>query len=96
MTQQTLPYNRNGPTSKAAAVSMIPYAPNIRERVFEVLRDGQISGLTFDVIEFVLGKSHQTVSARIRELFKAGRIKDSGRTRPTRSGRKAVVWVTSQ
>jgi len=100
MNQQTLPYAKNSPTSKAAAESMVFHAPNIRDRVFSAIYATRtfsgMSGLTCDEAEVACGLSHQTVSARIRELFKAGRIKDSGRTRPTRSGRKAVVWVTSQ
>jgi hypothetical protein len=37
--------------------------------------------------------SHQSCSARIRELAQAGSIRDSGRVRKTRSNRNAAVWV---
>ncbi len=35
---------------------------------------------------------HQTVGARVRGLVLKGIVRDSGKTRLTRSGRKAVVW----
>ena len=47
---------------------------------------------TVDEIEQVLNLTHQTASARVHDLANAGWIKDSGKTRPTRSGRAAVVW----
>lgn len=99
MTQQTLPYARGSATSRAAAKSMEPHAPSIRSFVLAAIYLSTFTGrkgATCDEVEVEIEVPHQTVSARIRELFKAGRIKDSGRTRPTRSGRKAVVWITSQ
>jgi len=97
LNQLSLPFAKNSPTSKAAAISMRPFAPNIREQVFDVVMTYRLgNGSTCDEVEVLSKLSHQTVSARIRELFKAGRIRDSGRTRKTRSNRSAIVWVTSQ
>ena len=98
LTQGTLPYNKGSKTSKEAAESMCPLAPSIRERVFSFIQmatNAMSGGLTCDQVEIYSFGSHQTVSARIRELAKDGRIKDSGKTRKTRSGRKAVVWIAS-
>lgn len=95
LTQGTLPYNKGSATSKEAAESMRPFAGNIREKVCGWIATSGSFGMTCDQIEFIYDRSHQTVSARIRELAKANRIKDSGRVRPTRSGRNAVVWVVS-
>lgn len=39
---------------------------------------------------------HQTASARIRELVQKGRVVDSTRRRPTRSGRLAIVWIEAE
>lgn len=49
-------------------------------------------GATCDELELTLALSHQTCSARVREMARRGMIKDSGRTRPTRTGRQAIVW----
>ena len=51
-------------------------------------------GATDDELERLLQLRHQTVSARRRELVLLGKVVDSGRTRKTRSGCKAKVWVT--
>jgi hypothetical protein len=37
----------------------------------------------------------RTVGARRAELVADGHLVDSGRTRTTRSGRQAIVWVTA-
>lgn len=93
MTQTTLPFAKNSRTSRAAAKSMWPYAPTDAGRVLHWIKAN--GGCTCDEIEYDMRLKHQTASARINGLRNKGFIKDSGRTRPTRSGRKAVVWVTS-
>jgi hypothetical protein len=51
-------------------------------------------GATCDEAELALGMSHQTASARISEMSRRFlTICDSGVTRPTRSGRAAIVYV---
>jgi len=59
----------------------------------EIIRDAMLVdwGLTCDEVEELLHIKHQTASARIRELALTKRIEPIG-GRPTRSGRKAVVW----
>lgn len=67
-------------------------ASTIRGRVFsEIKALGR--GVTCDELEERLGYSHQTTSARIRELVLFGKIKDSGERAPTRSGRSARLYV---
>lgn len=98
MTQLTLPYGGNAPnvagsdTSKAAGESVD--RRSMQEKVNWVLFCQQGIGATDDEIERLLDMRHQTVSARRRELVLAGLVVDSGRTRATRSGRQATVWVT--
>lgn len=50
---------------------------------------------TSDELEEIFNMRHQTVSARLSELNKAGFIEPSGMERPTRSGRNAIVWQIS-
>lgn len=90
----TLPTNGTD-TSDAAARSMARIAPIIRRRVLELIRDRTQTGFgaTCDEVETALKLPHQTASARIRELAKAGDIRDSGNRRLTRSNRKATVWA---
>lgn len=80
-------------TSKAAADSIAPSAGTLRGRIRDWLASRGTTGGTCDEVEVALDMRHQTASARCKELRDAGTILDSGRTRPTRSGRQAVVLV---
>ena len=80
------------PTSKAAFASIKPEASDLRAVVYQCIQATQ-GGAICEAIELALNLRHQTVSARIRELFQRGLIVDSLRRRPTRSGRAAVVWT---
>jgi hypothetical protein len=86
---EPLPANHTD-TSRAAAESMAPHAGALRERVFAFVNWEH--GATCDEIEHSLKLAHQTASARLWELKRAQRIVDSGRRRPTTSGRQAIVW----
>lgn len=78
------------PTSEEAARRIEPHLGRLASMVLNaILAEG---GATCDRVEEVTGLSHQTASARCRQLFQAGRIYDSGRAARTRSGRNAIVW----
>lgn len=79
-------------TSKAAADSIEPHAPTLRDRILDAIRVAA-DGLTCDEVEVLLDLRHQTASARLRELVRLGAVVDSGRRRPTRTGRNATVLV---
>lgn len=82
-------------TSTEAAVSIQPIAHNMRMAVLAEIKRGRGRGRTCDEIETALDMRHQTASARVHELNTSAAIKDSGRRRPTRSGRNAIVWVVA-
>lgn len=96
------PYNGLPPfvvgvdTSEAAAKSMVGDASQLREFVYEVIHGAGAGGMTCDEVEVETSLRHQTASARIRELQQRGRLIDSHRRRPTRSGRHAIVWVVPE
>jgi predicted transcriptional regulator len=77
-------------TSLQAFASIRPVAGAMREEIIGQLRE--YGGATCDELEHLNGWRHQTASARINELKRDGLIMPDG-TRPTRSGRKATVWV---
>lgn len=89
------PPHSNPTTSHDAAVQIKPEAATLRARVLDTIKAAGDSGATDDEIEQATGLVHQTASARRRELALGGKIVDSGQRRPTRSGRKAIVWVLS-
>jgi hypothetical protein len=76
-----------------AAETVQPVTGRLRTMVFDAIRESGDEGLTDDQIEVLLDLRHQTASARRRELVQQKWIRDSGRTRKTRSGSPATVWV---
>jgi DNA adenine methylase len=82
-------------TSAAAGHAASESAPQVRAAVLALISKAA-DGLTCDEVEVALSLKHQTASARIRELALEESIEDSGRTRPTRSGCAAVVWVVQR
>lgn len=80
-------------TSLEAHKSQKDKAPaDVSKILAYIIRGDRSKGATCDEIEVALSLSHQTASARVRDLFKAGSIRDSGIRRNTRTGRKATVW----
>lgn len=88
------PHRHESDTSKAAAKSVKLVAGSRRERVFECIAASPM-GRTNEEISDLLGWPIQSVCGRVRELAVDKHIKDSGRRRPTKSGRKATVWETA-
>lgn len=86
----------NPSTSKDAAKSMERKASALRLRVLAELQVRGDTGATCDELERALQLSHQTASARLREMALAKSIVDSGAKRATRSGRKAIVWHAAE
>lgn len=87
--------NNSTDTSAEAGASMLGHLGKLAHECYSEIaatyRDGGL-GLTVDAIEQRLVRSHQSVSARVNELRDKGWVVDSGVRRPTRSGRKAIVW----
>ena len=87
-------YNPDAPTedpvdpSRAAYESVKAHIPTIQGQILSLLLMGP---KTCDEMEVILDMPHQTVSACITGLKKAGAVRDSGKRRPTRTGRKATV-----
>lgn len=87
------PFNATD-TSQAAAASVANDTETVRNHVWSYVRSTGLLGATCDDVEQRLGLRHQTASARLWELnHKLGLIGDSGRRRPTTTGRRAIVWV---
>lgn len=82
-------------TSREAAEAILPKAATLRRAVFDWLeRRGDVGG-TDEEIQDALGMAQNTERPRRVELWRGGFIRDSGRTRLTRSKRKAVVWIVT-
>jgi predicted transcriptional regulator len=68
--------------------------PTIRDRIFKLIAKFESEGLICEEIERILGLRHQTVSARLTELYEKDKIKIAGRKRTT-SGKTARIYVAS-
>ena len=88
----SLPYVKHSYTSKMAAERIEPRAGTQRARVLWFLQLYD-KGLTDEELQEVTSLNPSTQRPRRIELVKQGWIKDSGRTRATRSGSQATVWV---
>lgn len=92
------PYNGKAPfvagsaTSQAAAERVDPRA---EWRVYDYIARCGPEGATDDEVEVALRMRHQTASARRRTLVLKLKVRATERTRRTRSGRLARVWVVS-
>jgi hypothetical protein len=87
------PFVPSSETSRAAAESVKGSAAGFRAIVLGAIRGAGAVGYTCDELEAYLSLTHQTCSARVRELVLRGDVLDSGKTRKTRSGRAATVWI---
>jgi len=78
-------------TSIAAYESLKPETKTRRDR--RILAYIQTTGgATCCEVEMALGLLHQSASAAITHLRRAGGLVDSGKRRPTNTGRMATVW----
>ena len=84
------------PTSKAAFDAMSSAMPGMRGRVYEFVKRLGTWGATDEEMQDGLPMNPNTQRPRRGDLEKAGFIKDSGRTRPTKSSCDAVVWVIAE
>lgn len=89
------PYAHGSATSQAAAASQIGKAAVDEARVLDFIRTCGSFGATDDEVEQALHLLHQTASARRRGLVLKDFVEDSGRTRLTRTGRHATVWIAA-
>lgn len=89
------PAQKHSETSVAASESMEPRAGTLRAKVLAHVRSKGNEGATDEEMQWALAMNPSTQRPRRIELEKARLVKDSHRTRLTRSGRAAVVWVAT-
>jgi hypothetical protein len=90
----TLPYQSHSVTSQAAAKTFTSQAATCRDRVYQAIAASKHLGMTDEEVQIALTMNPSTQRPRRIELWDAGKIVDSGKQRPTTSGRMAVVWIT--
>jgi len=86
-----VPYVAGSETSKRAADGIRPQVQHDRGRVLAYLQ--AFGPCTDQELQDALDLDPSTERPRRVELVTAGLVYDSGRTRPTKSGRPAVLWI---
>lgn len=89
------PAARGSETSREAAQRIQGGANRLRARVLAWFIDRGPAGGTDEEAQLALAMKTQTETPRRNELMKMGLLVDSGRRRPTSSGRQATVWVVA-
>jgi hypothetical protein len=89
------PATNGTPTSNEAAAQIEPAAGTLREQVLAFVRNCGRFGATDEEIQLALSMNPNTQRPRRQELEQLGLIVRTDRTRPTRSGRSAVVFLAA-
>lgn len=87
------PYQAHSGTSRGAAKRIAPLAHTMRGQVLAYLQRCGADGATDEEMQARMPMAANTQRPRRIELVADGFVRSSGRTRPTRSGDFAVVWV---
>jgi hypothetical protein len=91
-----LPATNGTATSSDAASRMEPIAGSMRATVLEYVRNCATHGATDEEMQVALEMNPSTQRPRRQELEKMGFIARTERTRLTKSGRHAVIFVAVQ
>ena len=89
------PYQRHSPTSKAAATDIAGKAGTLRRAVYDFIVRKRDYGATDPEAQAALLLDGSTQRPRRVRLVELGLVEDSGRTRPSHSGKQCVVWVAT-
>ena len=89
----TAPAQLHSPTSISAARAIRPHAAGLMERLLLALAEAGLSGLTDEQLQAQTGMEGSSQRPRRVQAVQRGLVADTGRVRPTRSGRQATVWA---
>lgn len=89
------PVTNGTSTSNEAAARIEPAAGTLRAQALDYIRACGEIGATDEEIQLALSMNPSTQRPRRQELEKLGMILRTSRTRPTRSGRSAVIFIAT-
>lgn len=89
------PAQAHSHTSIEAAEAIEASATTLRVRVYNAIVDAGLEGMTDQELQIALGMDPSTERPRRVELVERGLVVDGRRTRATRSGRQATVWIAA-
>jgi len=89
VTDMSLPFAPGSETSKNAALKAEGKVDSQRRTIYNLLNEHH---LITDEVTVITGLPHQTVTARITELYQNGYVEATGEVRLTRNGCDAMVF----
>lgn len=89
------PGHRGVSTSIEAAEALAPKLGRLQRLAAATITGAGEYGLTADELAARLDLDRWTIQPRTTELRRKGIIRDSGRRRANRTGKRAIVWVAS-
>lgn len=92
---ESAPYQRHSATSKAAAEALAPRLGKLEALALDAFRAAGHDGLTDDELDAVTCAT-STLRPRRVGLAQKGLLASANRTRATRMGRVALVWVARE
>lgn len=90
------PAHNGTPTSRAAAERIEPTAGTLRRDILDYLRACGDDGATDEQMQFACNINANTQRPRRQELERMGWVARTTRTRLTKSGRHAVIFVAME
>ena len=84
--------HRGNPQSEKAFESIKQHLPHMRGEVLVLIHKAASEGLTVHELAYQLGTTPNSVSGRLTELKKMGRIQKIG-TRANAQGNKAAIYI---
>lgn len=87
---------KHSPESQTAAEAVAPVAGTKRYAVLQFIAAQGLNGATDDEIQMGLGMNPSTERPRRIELYEGRFIVKLRKTRPTRGGRQAVIWLAGE
>lgn len=87
------PGHRNVETSIAASIALAPRLGRLQRLAEAAIREAGADGLTTDELAAWLEMDRWSIQPRTSELRRKGLVRDSGRRRPSATGKSAIVWV---
>ena len=87
--------HRNVDTSVSAAEAVAPHLGRLQRLTVAAITEAGPQGLTADELAYRLSLDRCSVQPRTSELRCKGLIRDSGKRRPNKTGKMAIVWVAA-
>lgn len=88
------PHIRGSATSLAAAIAIAGNKNPMHKRIMDYLREHP-EGATDEQLSQALDMQGSTLRPRRRELEVLGKVRNTGKTAKTLSGRSAILWAIS-